>query len=726
MTPNKMDAFAELFADLIALKPMDIHEYMDKTGGQPILHLLCEFPREVALALVNALLPLIRYSPSLRNKLIALILHNILSGRFSARLICVESALVLLKYLRITVDQFGSDANSDSAAQTSAESHFLTQCSQFACTQIASESAPLPISNLDNDSVCNEILQIIDASCRQHPDTKAIIYKGLVQVIERNFYFSGKVVLFLLERLQEVMNPADGEGDSVSNPFVIGRLLSGGNRDCQPLREQLAVLVSCLAESVRLCTLNMPPGDILSNAVPENQRISDAVAKADKIIEKICSYLVTDDVVEISSQQPDQSLSNRQLIVGEFIDLYDVVLVHLICTGQCHSEMIEKLFAKKEAIIKSYKTDKKGKSIGYSTVLSLATLIKAIRYSFQSVLSDVKKIGGNSHGHSRPTQRRNAITQRSILEPNNGQSITSNIAIDDSNDDNDVSVILQNEKVSIYLLNRAMNLVKKIGSPEYRVSYRNREEICLMLADFIELSLGYYVDCLVLDNVDRLTSFQRQIMQLCMAMYCLAVNKIIQFCSKKIDLLSNGITPEIRKHRKTLELTLGIVKEEETSLSSRSRFSMSSFIKLNKLIIARILLVSVRKLHGDIDGLLNVTVNLAIYSGIEDARPEMSERINVFILKNFYNWTWYLLKHSKVTFQADGRDVVKKIEFGDTAVCRSLVATCLTTARFVKQDSVHLLEEIVADVCSRIGSYSGVRHWRWEAMAIGDVRFRFR
>ena len=155
--------YLELFADLVALMPDEILNSINGFNGQTIFDLFCFFEHDVALSLVHAILPLIRYSHSFRDRLIAVIMGNLLSGQNLARINCVEAGLILLKYLKVTCVM-----ESDT---TDSEPIYLTQCSQFACTQIAVNSKPLLVDDSYNEEICIQILSTVDESCRQYPST---------------------------------------------------------------------------------------------------------------------------------------------------------------------------------------------------------------------------------------------------------------------------------------------------------------------------------------------------------------------------------------------------------------------------------------------------------------------------------------------------------------------------------------------------------------------------
>lgn len=142
-----------------------------------------------AVALLNALMPLLKLSSALKDGLMVVLRKSMYNRKSNARKVSALGYLLVLKKFKvlgsIPFSQSQSEDSSSSISQVWVEFH----CARYNCTA--------------NDGLCYELLEIIRHSLDRQSDNKQIIYQGLNEVMVKNPNLSAYILELFLGRFEK-------------------------------------------------------------------------------------------------------------------------------------------------------------------------------------------------------------------------------------------------------------------------------------------------------------------------------------------------------------------------------------------------------------------------------------------------------------------------------------------------------------------------------------------
>ncbi|KAJ8921771.1 hypothetical protein NQ315_008396 [Exocentrus adspersus] len=398
VTRQSVSQYIELFYVLSRTLPLLMLE--NQSCIVELMESLVQIPGNVASQLLEALIPLAKVSPTIRDHLIILLRKALYSRVSETRQMAVNGFLKLLMNLKISNMAVLSQSSNSMGSFSSGHSLF-TQISINRSSQITGSSA------FSNEALCLEILSILKRCFMQQVEVRNQLYEGLFQAVCVNpelgvpvldliwFHFSDYYVMDedLLPPLNFSKIAVTREMDSVLlEPlgkliYVVGLIVtkmfeSDEDKENNTVAKFINILESLCRRMINceLIHFELDNGTDLLDVIPESQEKVHVLKEAMSVYEALIGYKIC--------SWNNQSENHGQVINSLFQGYSR--LLHFSKVQNIHLLNLKKAEAKKRKLNKTTqqtqndattKKDKQKASRHFKvpdTVLSFETIQKAL------------------------------------------------------------------------------------------------------------------------------------------------------------------------------------------------------------------------------------------------------------------------------------------------------------------------------------------------------------
>ncbi|KAJ8983001.1 hypothetical protein NQ317_014296 [Molorchus minor] len=295
-----------------------------------LMESLVQVPANVANQLLDAVIPLAKISPTIRDHLIILLRKALYSRVTETRQVAVNGFLKLLTNLKISSLAVLSQSSQCTGSFHSGHSLF-TQLSINRSTQAIGSS------NFSNEALCLEVLSILKRCFMQQKEVRSKLYEGLFDAVCVNlelgipvldliwFHFSNYYIID-----EEKLPPLD-----------FGKITT--------IREEESILLEALGKFVY--TIGLITSKVLeSEEDRENQTVVRFVTILDSLCERMAKCELTHFELDENIDLSDNSLDSQQKthVLKEAMCVYEALIGYKFCLwskdSENHGQIINSLF----------------------------------------------------------------------------------------------------------------------------------------------------------------------------------------------------------------------------------------------------------------------------------------------------------------------------------------------------------------------------------------------
>ncbi|KAF5299517.1 hypothetical protein FQR65_LT01100 [Abscondita terminalis] len=503
-----------------------------------LLEFLVQVPGPTASHLFDAILPLTKISPTIRDHLILLLRKALYSRTTATRQMAVSSFLKLIKELKISNLTVLSQSSSSSNSISSGHS-LLTQAS-LCCSGRAATSA------FSNEALCLEVLGILRRCFIQQVEVRSQLYDGLYRAVSVN----SELAIPVLGMLWWHFNSIYVSDKEIIPPLQFSKITATKDVEVK-LQEPLGKLIYTI-------------GLILTKVQDDNDNNS-TVIKLKDVMESLCNrmsscelmHLELDDGTDLLDIVPESK--HKLCVLTEALYVYEGLIGYKICswglTSERNANQINSLFQ------------------GYTRVID-----------FSKNLSKPKKGDKKKQANeSRDTTLKESGTKHSFKKPNtilNFETVTKVLSLLHHTEVNwttqaEANIIKTKREIHQHMLEATIHLVKNLKS--LRTEEDRYKKLCFNF--LTEIAVILYERCIV--RLDSFLDFDSMSATLAMECFYLILKVIGHHFKKKLPLLLSTLVDK-SKDDDLSNLLQGLV-ETYQKLFELEELESSSDIEIKKL-----------------------------------------------------------------------------------------------------------------------------------------------
>ncbi|XP_075532581.1 Fanconi anemia complementation group I isoform X3 [Dermacentor variabilis] len=360
------DHYFELLAQMIQTSPQLLVQCQSQM--QKLLGHLPNMPCQSTVKLLRASTPLIKASATLRDWLMIMLRKLLFYRELECRKVAVSGILVLLRNLKPPgpVGGFGREVD-------------------FTLSQL-SVQVPHPSDAGSHQSVCMELLGLLNKSLTQQGSLRQLLYQGFPEVIDQNINLTEAVLELLLLQLQKYY-----DGDDSSYPPL---KLSG----VVQINMDKAVLQEPLSQLVLGCHRCLMVAKKHSQGSSDDRQGSGVQHTLQELLRNLTNVMVDAELEAFSlDKMSDFSASSvgqkNRLIATELRNICEALIEHTLSCGSWSASSAQvalKLFGQLndiEQLLQTASNKKKDNKANASSKRKDAKVKPAPRKSLPSLLS---------------------------------------------------------------------------------------------------------------------------------------------------------------------------------------------------------------------------------------------------------------------------------------------------------------------------------------------------
>ncbi|CAH0559213.1 unnamed protein product [Brassicogethes aeneus] len=280
---------------------------------------LSQMPGPVANQLLDAITPLTKVSPTIRDHLIILLRKSLYSRILGTRQMAVSGFLKLLSIMKISSLAILSQSTSSTGSFTSGHSLF---------TQLSlNRSSQSTLSSFSNEALCLEVLSILKRCFMQQAEVKAKLYEGLYDTVCTNLELGLPVLDVMCFHLQELYVTDEEQLPPLKFDNIVAI------RDVEAvLQEPLGKLI--YASGLTVCKMAETEAD--NQTVINYQKMLDSLCK--RMIQCELVHFDLDDGTDLLDILPE--CQKKGLILKEALNVYEALIGYKILSWCKDSENI--------------------------------------------------------------------------------------------------------------------------------------------------------------------------------------------------------------------------------------------------------------------------------------------------------------------------------------------------------------------------------------------------
>ncbi|XP_046850469.1 Fanconi anemia group I protein-like isoform X2 [Xenia sp. Carnegie-2017] len=322
--------YIDLLKNAVSLNPQALLDSLPKV--KEILEYLSCLAFKTSQGLLQAILPLMKISITLRDSLMLVLRKSMFSRSLEARKIAVYGFLIVLKHFKVSGGNITSSQSISHSSQCS--SHSLSQIQ----VDVHSTNNGL---NSGNEALCLEIIGGLRRCFNQQADVRVLLYEGLCDVLDLNSHLRQSALEIICAHFLKYYE----EEEDILPPLKLEPCLTASG-DQVFLAEPLAHLLCLLSQTV-IVSFNEEEEEKEEVADDGIENLNNLMKKIRDILNSLTQRMKRSDLEDFQLDKlADYSMTNgvgvkNNIFACIVLGVLEVLMEHSFILGECSMEACE-------------------------------------------------------------------------------------------------------------------------------------------------------------------------------------------------------------------------------------------------------------------------------------------------------------------------------------------------------------------------------------------------